>query len=118
MEFFLNDPNIQRVSPDQTRFVDLRAEPYPDGKKIRISLELTPFEKRPNIELSLLDSEGVDAGSASIIEPMGWKLELTLHNRKPAPEIGKYTLIASLSYPDLGEVDRREISIETPAPSA
>ncbi len=117
MEFFLNGPEVKRVPPQETRLLDLRADPYPDGERLRVTLELTPFEKRPYIELALKDEAGNIAGSASIIEPMGWKLELTLHNRKAIPSVGKYTLLASLSYPDLGEIDRREITVDIPTPT-
>ena len=127
MDFFFVDPNIERLPPTQTRLLDLRAESDPDGKRIRVAMELTPFQQRPYIELTLTDSAGHEASSASIVEPVGWKLELTLHIRKPVAPLptyearGKieesgmhtieYTLTASLSYPDLGEMDRRRIPV-------
>jgi hypothetical protein len=114
MEFFFVDPNIQRLAPAETRLVDLRADPYPDGERLRVALELTPFQQRPNIELSLSGSSGGPAASASIVEPVAWKLEVTLHVRTPDPS-GSYQLLASLSYPDLGEVDQRAIDVAIPA---
>ena len=120
MDAFFLDPNVERLPPEATRFLDLRAESYPDGRRIRIGLELTPFQKRPNIELTLADSLGQACGSASIVEPMGWKLELTLHIRSRARDTSHvtpdtFTLTAVLSYPDLGEIDRRQIPIEIPS---
>lgn len=127
MEPFFADPNIERLPPEKIRFVDLRAEPNTDGDRFKVTLELIPFLKRPYIELSLKDPNGVEVTSASIIEPMGWKLELTLHIRKasapiPPSEAGgkiieetrtkPYVLTAVLSYPDLGEVDRHSFQIE------
>jgi hypothetical protein len=109
MEFFFAD-DVERMEPAQTRLLDLRAEPYPDGKRLRLGLELTPFKQRPNIEIALKDSRGETAASASIVEPAGWKLELTLHIRAPDPG-GSYRLEASLGYADLGEVDRREVAV-------
>ena len=127
MEFFIADSNVERLSPAETRLLNLRAEPDPDGKRLRVTLELTPFLQRPYLELSLTESTGQEVSSASIVEPVGWKLELTLHIRKPAsplPVVGagskievpvantvKYNLTASLSYPELGEIDRRKITI-------
>jgi hypothetical protein len=129
MGFFFADPNVERLPPTETRLLDLRAEPEPDGKRIRVFLDLTPFQQKPDIELLLFDSAGREASSASIIEPVGWNLELTLHIRKvfaPVPEVapeGKmepsvaahetYTLQANLSYPDLGLVDQRRIAISS-----
>ena len=115
MEFFLNDPEVKRVAPEATRILDLRAEPYPDGRRLRVSLELTPFQKRPEIEFTLTDAEGQEAGSASVVEPVAWKLELTLHVRKAGPTAGQYHLSAQLSYPELGKIDQREVNITVPS---
>ena len=117
MEFFVNDPNVLRSAPVDVRLLDLRAEADRDKKRLRVALDLTPFQQRPNLEINLTDSEGNEAASASIIEPVGWKLELTLHIRKPDPADGKYTLAASVSYPDLGEIDRRTLVIDTSTPA-
>jgi hypothetical protein len=105
------------ISSTDYNLLDLRAEPYPDGKRVRVSLELTPFQQRPYIELALSDPDGNEVSSASIVEPVSWKLELTLHLRThgtPHVALGTYTLTAVLSYPDLGEIDRRETSIAIP----
>ncbi|PIZ26514.1 MAG: hypothetical protein COY47_00035 [Chloroflexi bacterium CG_4_10_14_0_8_um_filter_57_5] len=121
MDAFFLDPNVERLPPEETRILDLCAEPYPEGKRVRISLELTPFQQRPYIELTLNDPDGNEVSSASIVEPMGCKLELTMHLRPStslppvAPlRTGAYQLTAVLSYPDLGEIDRLETSIVIP----
>lgn len=114
MDAFFIDPKVERHPPEEIRFVDLRAAPHTDGRRIRIGLELTPFLKRPLIELTLTGPKGESCGTTSIVEPVGWKLELTLHIRIPEPLPGKYTLTALLSYPELGETDHRQIQLEVP----
>ncbi|MBN2388933.1 MAG: hypothetical protein JXB85_18100 [Anaerolineales bacterium] len=109
MEFFL-DPDIERLPPARTRLLDLRAEPSSDGQRLRLHLELTPFEQRPDLELTLTDPDGSPCGSASIVGPVSWVLELTFHVRKPVEVPGIYTLTAVLSYVEHGEVDRRAIT--------
>lgn len=113
MEFFLNDPNVPRLPPEETRFIDLKAERVQDRNFFRVTVELTPFQKSPDIELKLLDRSGVEISSASIIEPASWKLELSLHIRNNMENTGNYKLSASLSYPDMGEIDGMTISIAT-----
>jgi hypothetical protein len=114
MDAFFLDPNIERFPPESVRILDLRADPYPDGRRVRVGLELTPFLQRPEIELTLADDAGNPCGSASLIEPMGWNLELTLHIRSTQHEArNTFTLTAVLSYPDLGETDRRQVTFET-----
>lgn len=116
MDAFFLDPNVERFPPESVRLLDLRAEPYPDGRRVRVGLELTPFLQRPSLELELTDSQGHSCGSASLIEPMGWKLELTLHIRaQQSPPLHPLTLTAILLYADLGETDRRQITFDIPA---
>ena len=55
MEFFPDVPEVERLEPKAIRILDLRAEPYPDGRRLRVALDLTPFQLRPNIELLLTD---------------------------------------------------------------
>ena len=117
MEFFINDPNIVRYPPAEIQLLDLRTNSDPDGKRLRVALDLIPFQQRPIIELDLKDSAGNGVASASIIEPVGWKLALTMHIRKTGPANGKYSLTASLSYPEMGEIDRRTLIIEVPIPA-
>jgi hypothetical protein len=114
MEFFNTDPDLIRYPPAETHLLELRATLNPDGKRLRVILDLTPFQQRPLLELELTDSSGNEVASASIIEPVGWKLELTLHIRRTTPTNENYTLAASLSYPELGEIDRRTVSIIVP----
>ncbi len=114
--FFLN-PDVERFPPESIRILNLHAEPYPDGRRVRVGLELTPFLQRPEIELELTDAEGLPCGSVSLVEPMEWTLELTMHIRSQArdtsqPTPDTYTLTAVLSYPDLGETDRRQATFE------
>ena len=69
------------MTPEETRITSLTAEPYPDGYRLRVNIEITPFQKRPHIEVTLNDADGKEIASSSIIEPMSWKLEFTMHIR-------------------------------------
>jgi hypothetical protein len=117
MGFFLTDPQVECLPPAAIRLINLRAEPYPDGKRLRIVLELSPFQQKPHLALSLTDPTGEVVTTISIIEPVACNLDLTLHLRKPgAPVGGPYTLVAILSYPGLGEIDRRDLPVKIPSP--
>jgi len=122
MEFFLTDPDIKRVDPANTHILDLRVEPYPDGRRLRVSLNVTPFQIKPFIDLNVTDPDGKIIATTSIVEPVAWKLELTMHikktitakNVKESDLRGGYTLSAVLSYPDLGEIDHRNLPFQMP----
>jgi len=79
MDFFFPEDDLQRLAPEQTRVQSLDAQPYPDGERVRVNVEMTPFQKRPYLEIKLTDANGDEVATASIVEPMSWKLELTMH---------------------------------------
>jgi hypothetical protein len=116
MEFLQMDPIVEKMLPADTRLLNIHAVPHSEGKRLKIGLDLTPFQQKPYIDLTLLDSSGKLVASTSIVEPVNWNLELNLHIRKFFPSHnGSYKLRVVISYPDLGEVDRRDLTIEIPS---
>ena len=104
IEFFFpelseGEENIP-VPPDEMRFLELRAEPvHDDGPlRLRVYVEVTPFQKRPFIEVTLNNVEGDEIATASIIEPMQRKNVFTMHIRG-SQKNGKFGLHARMYYP-------------------
>lgn len=98
MDFFFPEDNLTRAVPEETKISSLGAETYPDGRRLRVNIAITPFQKRPYIEVMLNDKDGNEIASTSIVEPLSWKLEFTMHLRG---EINNpYTLNAKLYFPD------------------
>jgi hypothetical protein len=114
MEFFFPEDNLQRMTPEETRITSLTAEPYPDGYRLRVNIEITPFQKRPHIEVALSDAEGKEVTSSSIIEPMSWKIEFTMHIRGELRN--PYTLEAKLFYPDGPAAEPQKFSFDVEPP--
>jgi len=98
VDFFFPEDNLQRMTPEETRITLLTAEPYPDGQRLRVNIEITPFQARPHLEVSLTDGENNQVATASIIEPMAWKIEFTMHLR--GASANPFELQARLFYPD------------------
>jgi hypothetical protein len=98
MDFFLPEDNLQRAVPEETRITSLTAEPYPDGYRLRVNIEMTPFQQRPHLEVVLNDADHEEVASSTIVEPLGWKIEFTMHIRGDLNN--PYTLEARLFYPD------------------
>ena len=98
MDFFLPEDNLTRAVPEETRISALSVQPYPDGHRLRVNIEVTPFQKRPYIEVTLHDSNGDEVASTNIVEPLSWKLEFTMHIRGELNN--PYVLSARLYYPD------------------
>ena len=98
MDFFFPEDNLNRMTPEETRITSLNAAPYPDGYRLHVNIEMTPFQKRPHLEVVLLDAEENEVASTTIVEPMSWKIEFTMHIRGELKN--PYTLAAKLFYPD------------------
>jgi hypothetical protein len=83
---------------------------------LRVNLEVTPFQQRPYIEVILNDSNGDEAASTSIVEPMSWKLEFTMHIRGELKN--PYSINARLYYPEgpSNEPVQYSFDVEPPAP--
>lgn len=105
MDLFFADPSEVPLPPAEVRIRALNIDPFPDGKRLRISLELDPFQKRPNVDLILVDAQGNELSSAYIIQSMTRQMELVMHLRRPAS--GACTLVAVLYYGSLPEPGTR-----------
>ena len=115
MEFFFPEDNLGRTSPEDTKILSLTAEPYEDGRRVRVNIEMSPFEKRPHLEVNLSDSNGEEISTASFVEPMAWKLEFTLHLRTE-PAGGPIDLRARLYYPDGPQAEPVTVRFELQSP--
>ncbi len=85
MDFFLQDPDVIRLPPEQVRLVDLQITPHPNGRLVKVYIEVTPFTKRPNFELSIREAGGKEVSHTTVLEAMTPKNEFILHLRQPAP---------------------------------
>lgn len=84
MEIFFHDPDDVPLPPEEVRIRTFQAEPYPDGRRVRVRLELTPFQVRPNAEIQITDAAGEEIAGLSVIETVDPRLEFTVHLRVPA----------------------------------
>lgn len=111
MDIFFTDPSDIPLPPDEVRIRQLKAEPWPDGRRLRVYLELSPFQKKPDGEISVVSNTGIEVANVSIIETMDPKMEFTLHLRGEEPQ-GLYRVNAVIFY--RGEVEDDQKEAETP----
>jgi hypothetical protein len=103
------------LPPAEVRFIDVHVEPWPDGRRVRVHVQLTPFQQRPNVQVLITDPAGEEVCSANIIETMDNRFVFTLHLRGEPAE--SYNLEMQLLYDELGIVDQRRLTFSPPATS-
>ncbi len=96
--FFTPDDANPPLPRAEVRIEELSAEPYPDGGRVRMTLTLTPFLERPNLEIYARKQGGPIVAELSVIETMMTQLDFTLHIRGVESLPGTYVLRAELYY--------------------
>jgi hypothetical protein len=114
MDFFFPEDNLNRMTPEETRITALKAEPYPDGRRLHVNIEMTPFQIRPHLEVILNNGNGDEIQTTSIVEPLTWKIEFTMHIRGEL--INPYTLSAILFYPDGPSTEAQAFTFDVTPP--
>ncbi len=104
MDFFFPELSENGESlplpPEEMRFLEFRADPVLDDGPLRarVYVEVTPFQKRPFIEVVLTGEQGQEIATANVIEPLQRKNVFTMHIRD-AQQVGTFFLRARLYYP-------------------
>jgi hypothetical protein len=97
---FITDPELAPKPRGEARILELTAEPYPDGQRVKVHIAITPFAPvdRPSLEVVVARKNGAVVTSLSVIETMNRIVDLTAHLRQEAPTDGTYTVQADLYY--------------------
>jgi hypothetical protein len=99
-DIFFTDASEAPVPPNEVRIRALDAAPRPDGVRIDVHLELTPFQQRPNIEVAITNAAGREIAALSVVEAIDPKMDFTMHLREPKPA-GVYVLAVHVFYSDV-----------------
>lgn len=111
MDIFFTDPTEAPLPPEEVRIRKLQADPWPDGRRVKVYLEVDPFQRRPSADLTITDRDGREVAGASVIESMNRKMEMNLHLRGAGP--GEFTLRAIVFYAVLPSPDETAGPTET-----
>lgn len=96
----ITDPELAPRPRGEVRIREMQVTPYPDGKRLRVQIVLTPFmpSDRPSLEIAVRRPDGLPVASVSVIESMHHHLNLTVHLREQHLPPGEYTVQADLYY--------------------
>lgn len=117
MEIQLIDPSEVPLPPEEVRIRNVNVQPYPDGRRMRLNITLTPYQLAPDVEILARNPQGEEVARVNIIGTASNPMSLTMHLRGPL-SAGTHQLEFVLSYEEQGEVDRQtvDVDVEPPGP--
>jgi len=94
--------------PADVRFKDAAVNILRDGRRVRLKIEITPFQTAPNLEIVVFNPDEEEVASTTIIGAMGPQMSIVLHLRG-AIKPGKHRIEMLMGYEKDPPVDRRQV---------
>ncbi|MBK6327228.1 MAG: hypothetical protein IPF56_15035 [Chloroflexi bacterium] len=94
---FFDNPLETPKSREDVRLNDLGLYVYPDGRRVAVGFNLTPFLEKPCIEVRVVNERGEPAGWLNVIETIETNFSLTMHLRDKEPT-QRYEVTAVVYY--------------------
>lgn len=104
MDLFFTNSNDIPLPPDQVEIRQLTAKPMEDRKRVLVEFELTPFQQRPNIEITVTNQQNKPVSGFSVVEAIENKMAFTLHLREADPQ-GAYQVNMQVFYTTMPPLD-------------
>ena len=111
----------QSIQPDQilpenqdTDILEIRAEPYPDKRRIRVLFRLSSFSSAPNVSINLTNEDNEILVTANMVNISNPENEITLHLPENKNQPGKYTVtleLFSLTEEETGAEDWPKVTL-------
>ena len=93
-------------SQDNIKILSFDAEPYPDGRRVKVRLLLSSFLEGPNATINLSNEENQELVSVNIVNIFSPENEITLHipGNKKLP--GNYKVDVEVFYVEEEEIEQ------------
>ncbi|MEJ2552127.1 MAG: hypothetical protein P8Z42_09010 [Anaerolineales bacterium] len=107
MELPVDNPSEDALPPEEVRIRKVSFSVQADHRRVRISMELTPFRIPPDIAVVITDGDDVELASTNIIGAMNSRLTFTMHLPELTPS-SRCLFRAAVDYREQGTVDEVE----------
>lgn len=84
IDFFDNSAETPKVRED-VRLNKIGLYVYPDGRRIAVGFDMTPFLEPPSVQVTALNQLGMQAGSLTVIQANEANFYLVMHLRDAEP---------------------------------
>jgi hypothetical protein len=108
MDLNLVDSSDVPVPPEDVRIRGLQVMPLSDGRRLRVEIELTPFQKPPTIDVTIENARGVELASTSVIEAMTPQMSFMMHLNAPVQEKA-HRVVCVVHYIDGPQTDEKTL---------
>lgn len=101
---------------DEIKVEKITASPFPDRRRVKVTVDITPFRERPNLEIAIEDRSGKSIAGTSAIALMNFTTSYVLHLRGIDDPAGQYTVRVQLYYESPDAIQHtRESALHIPA---
>ncbi len=100
------NPSLTPPPQDDIKILSFNAEPYPDGRRVRVRLVLSPFLQGPNGEISLTNQDDELLTTINIVNIFIPENEFTLHIPESKSLPGSYTVNVEVFYIEEEEIEQ------------
>ncbi len=107
MELPVVNPSEGDLPPEEVRIRTVSIDVQADRRRVRISIELTPFQSPPDLAVMITDRDRRELVSTNIIGAMNSKLSFTMHLPELRPS-SDCMLHAAVEYQQQGRTDEME----------
>lgn len=114
-DIFFTDPDEVPLPPQEVRILLFKVEPNPDGRRVVVHFQLTPFQEKPNIEISIHDTDDIGVAQLNVVEAIENRMDFTVYLRNENTS-GEYTAYMRVIYSNLDDFelgDREDVPLET-----
>jgi hypothetical protein len=80
----------------EVNILELNAEPYPDGQRVKVSLVLSSCQESPNVMITITDQKDHPLTSTNIISVFSQENEITMHLPERKRQPGTYQVKAEV----------------------
>jgi hypothetical protein len=91
---------------DDIKILSFDAEPYPDGRRVKVKLLLSSFLQGPNALINLSNEENQELTTVNIVNIFSPENEITLHFPGNKKRPGSYSVNVEVFYVEEEEIEQ------------
>jgi hypothetical protein len=101
-----SNPSPSPTDEDEIKIKTFIAEPYPDGRRVKIKLLLSSFQRGPDAVIKISDQDDLQLASVNIVSIFSQENEITIHIPGNHKKPGSYNAAVEVFYIEEEEIEQ------------